>query len=277
MRLEKRTKETGQRNKATVRDWCVIAAGALIVLGCVGYLLIDFVKQQSMEKVYEDLRTNALYQDGNVESENLEAGTEENRIYCEQVYDFSKLKESNEDIYAWISIPGTTVEYPVLQSETDDYYLKHNLNHSYGNPGAIYTNKCNNTNFNDAITILYGHNMNAPTMFGNLRLYEEKEFFDANREIIIYTEEKRLTYEIYAAVTYNNLYIPSLYDIESSSGVSSFLKDIQTSDLDDVSHVSEGTSISSEDKLIVLSTCKRYNKSQRYLIIGKLIEEAYYK
>ena len=88
-----------------------------------------------------------------------EESTEETVIYCDPVYDFGQLHEQNQDIYAWIVVPGTQVDYPLLQSETDNYYLDYNLDHSKGYPGCIYTNQCNRKDFSDYNTVLYGHNM----------------------------------------------------------------------------------------------------------------------
>lgn len=120
-------------------------------------------------------------------------------IYCDPVYDFGQLHEQNEDIYAWIVVPGTQVDYPLLQSETDNYYLDYNLDHSKGYPGCIYTNQCNRKDFSDYNTVLYGHNMKNGSMFGSIHSFEDETFFDGHPYIYVYTENERLTYEIYEA------------------------------------------------------------------------------
>lgn len=72
--------------------------------------------------------------------------------------DFAALKEKNPDVYAWISIPGTAIDYPVLQRENDNtYYLDHTIDHEEKTEGAIFTENYNNTDFEDPNTVIYGH------------------------------------------------------------------------------------------------------------------------
>ena len=74
--------------------------------------------------------------------------------------DFAALKEKNPDVYAWISIPGTAIDYPVLQRENDNtYYLDHTIDHEEKTEGAIFTENYNNTDFEDPNTVIYGHDM----------------------------------------------------------------------------------------------------------------------
>ncbi|MBQ9625293.1 MAG: class B sortase, partial [Clostridia bacterium] len=113
--------------------------------------------------------------------------------------DFEALKKENPDIYAWIEIPGTVIDYPMLQSGADkaeDYYLNHNLDYSAGYPGCIYTQRRNKQDFSDPDTVIYGHNMKNDTMFGILNEYKNKDFFTEHNQIIIYTPEKTYKYRI---------------------------------------------------------------------------------
>lgn len=78
--------------------------------------------------------------------------------------DFEQLKAQNPDIYAWISVPGTGIDYPVLQKSDakdpyDNYYLNHQVDLSEGFPGVIYSQPVNRRDFMDAVTVLYGHNL----------------------------------------------------------------------------------------------------------------------
>ena len=94
--------------------------------------------------------------------------------------DIQKLQETeNPDIYAWIYIPGTKVNYPVLQHPTDDtYYLNYNIDGSKGLPGCIFSEKAyNGKDFSDHNTVLYGHNMKNGTMFGCLHKYEDMQYY----------------------------------------------------------------------------------------------------
>lgn len=71
----------------------------------------------------------------------------------------------NPDVYAWITVPGTEIEYPILQHPSDNsYYFMHNIDGSYGYPGCIYTENLNSKDFADNNTVIYGHDMKNDSM-----------------------------------------------------------------------------------------------------------------
>lgn len=120
--------------------------------------------------------------------------------------DFKELKAQNPDIYAWLYIPGTDINYPVCQSTNDVYYLTHNTQGQLDANGALYTeSKYNTRTFQDAVTVIYGHNMRSGKMFGFL---EEtfREGFTGRSEAIVYlpaignTPPREQHYELFAAL-----------------------------------------------------------------------------
>lgn len=275
---ERRKKERRERKKKKVCYWLIIVILCVIVLACMGFLLHYKWKLKQNELVYEQLRTTEEQEKTEQIILETEMTEQEGQIYCEQLYDFDELHEQNADIYAWITVPGTQVDYPLLQSETDNYYLDYNMDHSKGYPGCIYTNQCNAKDFSDYITVLYGHNMKNGTMFGSIHNFEDTEVFDEYDKVYVYTEERRLTYEIYAAVKFTDIYIPAYYDIKSSDGRENFLAEItKECENSEVSHIRADMEIQPEDKLITLSTCVSGEREKRYLVVGVLCEEAFYE
>lgn len=149
---EKRKKERRALRRRKTADWTVVLILCAIAVCCGGYLIYHHwsVKQRELE--YEKLRqeeTLSAATEMVIAEPETEENTEETVIYCDPVYDFGQLHEQNQDIYAWIVVPGTQVDYPLLQSGTDNYYLDYNLDHSKGYPGCIYTNQCNRKDFSD--------------------------------------------------------------------------------------------------------------------------------
>ena len=113
---------------------------------------------------------------------------------------FEELQAVNPDIYAWITVPGTVIDYPILQHASDNsYYLMHNIDGSYGYPGCIYTENMNSKDFTDNNTVIYGHNMKNGSMFAQLHKFEDPDFFNENREVLIYLPDEVLHYTIFAA------------------------------------------------------------------------------
>ena len=87
---------------------------------------------------------------------------------------FGELQSVNPDVYAWITVPGTEIDYPILQHPSDNsYYLMHNIDGSYGYPGCIYTENLNSKDFTDNNTVIYGHNMKNGSMFAQLHKFEQ--------------------------------------------------------------------------------------------------------
>lgn len=188
--------------------------------------------------------------------------------------DFKKLQEKNSDIYAWIEIPDTKVDYPILQSTTDpeDYYLDHTVERTSGLPGSIYTRMTDPKDFSGVNTVIYGHNMKDGSMFKGLHKYEDKSYFDSHPYVTIYTPEKKLTYEIFAAVTYNDNLISLSFDFTQPKGLTDYVESLKnTRNMTD--QYKDGVEIKEGDKLITLSTCIAEKPNNRYLVVAVLRNE----
>ena len=207
--------------------------------------------------------------DEDTQTESEEAPPEEGAI------DFEYLKTLNEDIYAWITVPGTIIDYPILQHPTDDsYYLHHNLDGSYGYPGCIYTESLNTKDFEDPNTVIYGHNMKAGTMFAELHKFEDGEFFSANDEVVIYLPEKTLHYQIFAAYVYDDRHLLYSFDFSDEDVYASYLKSIY--DIRDMSaNINREITVTEENKIVTLVTCMpgEANAEKRLLVQAVLQEE----
>lgn len=203
------------------------------------------------------------------EVEGEEAAQEEGAI------DFDYLKTLNEDIYAWITVPGTIIDYPILQHPTDDsYYLHHNLDGSYGYPGCIYTESLNTKDFTDPNTVIYGHNMKAGTMFAELHKFEDRDFFDANDEVVIYLPGETLHYQIFAAYVYDDRHLLYSFDFSDKEVYASYLKSVY--DIRDMSaNINKEISVTDENKIVTLVTCMpgNANAEKRLLVQAVLLEE----
>lgn len=191
--------------------------------------------------------------------------------------DFDELHATAPDAYAWIEIPGMDISYPVLQSPTDDtLYLRHDLTGEYNMHGAIYSEaSVDATDFSDYHTILYGHNFEDGTFFSDLTRYRDSTVLQQNHEIRIYTPEKELRYTIFAAVTYDNSYLPEYYDETIPESRQLFLDDLPQVVRDLSNQILSDVDVSADDRLLILSTCTGNTDrlENRYLVVGKLEEE----
>ena len=187
--------------------------------------------------------------------------------------DFKSLKKRNDDIYGWIEIKGTQINYPIVQSweEDDSFYLNHNVDKQYDINGAIYTEKHNNLTFTDPNTLIYGHDMLDGSMFQNLHKFRNKEFFDKHKYIYIYTEGHILKYEIFAAYKSDNKHILNSYDFSDEKVYAEYLKNAQNPKSLMVNK--RDCNLTTEDRIITLSTCIGNEKNYRYLVQGVLIDD----
>ena len=125
--------------------------------------------------------------------------------YLNKVPDMSEYLELNEDVVGYLLIPDTMISYPILQHATDNsFYLEHNIDGSKGYPGCIYIENCNQDNFSDPLTVIYGHNMKNNTMFGALDEYKEEEYREDHRYIFIYTSDQIKIYQVVVCSVYDD-------------------------------------------------------------------------
>lgn len=188
--------------------------------------------------------------------------------------DFKTLQAENSDIYSWITIDGTNVNYPIVQHPSDDdFYLKHDAQtKKWSASGAVYIELANHKGFKDPVTVIYGHNGYGSTMFTTLHKFEDTEFFNSHEYFYIYTPTSRLTYQVVSAFKYDDRHIMNSYNFSDTDDLYSFLNYVVnpiTSSLKNVRNDLD-VEIDSKSKIVVLSTCITNQKSSRFLVCGVL-------
>lgn len=268
--------EKKQPNKKVYQILIIVFGIAFICCGI--FLIRDYITKKNAEEQFQQLAQNTQQNgDGQtVPVEEVDILKELGVTIPDLGLDWEKIKEENEDIYAWIYIPETNVNYPILQHPTEsDYYLDHNLDHSTGRPGCLYTQLLNSKQFTDSNTVIYGHNMKNGTMFKTLHNFESEEFFDSNRYIYIYTPEKTLVYEIYGACEYSNAHLLYEYSFELIGQKQQFLDDLKNlrgmnNQICEDMHTS-----AVENPLVTLSTCILNKPNNRWLVVGVLLDKVF--
>lgn len=199
----------------------------------------------------------------------------ENLVDDKKTIDFASLQEINGDIYGWLEIPNTDISFPVVQSATDDeYYLNHNSDGVYSANGAVYSeHEYNAKNFFDPVIILYGHHMSNGAIFGNLQeTYTDEQFLADNPTFTIYTPDGELTYGVFACVPYSSDHILYHNDFTDELAFYAFFDGIMnTRDLS--ARFVEEYAPDYGDNVVILSTCRIGNRSNRFLVMGKLLTD----
>lgn len=186
--------------------------------------------------------------------------------------DFAGLKKINPDVIGWIKIPGTNIDYPILQSvdEDDDYYLNRTLEKAEGLPGSIYMEKYDSPDFTDPVSIIYGHTLHDGTMFSELKNYKEREFFDENPYIYVYYPEGRKKFQIFAAVAFDDRYLVMSYAFTYDKDFEQYISDLKSCM---EGNVDEDLDVKFGDTVITLSTCIDEFPDQRWLVNAVLVDE----
>ncbi len=241
-------------------------------------------KVAEMEAQYRELaEVTAIWpdtgEDGTV-SDEAGDGAWEREYNRERMFDFEALRQKNADIIGWLFIPDTEVDYPVFQNVDNTYYLDHNMDGSTGLPGCLYSETYNKPDFTDVLSVIYGHNMKNGTMFGNLKKFQDKDYFDGHERMYLYLPDRTYTYSIIAASLYSDEHVlgesmrieeDGIYmDFDGTEAVA-FMKEIR-SYRDSGAFFREGCEVEEGDTVLVLSTCDK-KSTKRYLVIAKLLKE----
>lgn len=191
----------------------------------------------------------------------------------ENPINFEELIAINPDIYAWIRIPDTMIDYPIAQrAGDDDFYLHHDMYQTPRFAGCIYTEDCNSKDFSDPNTLIYGHNMKNKTMFQNLHLFRDEIFFEENPYVYIYTPDRVLVYKVFAAYVYDDRHIMNSFDFKDKTVFEQYLSDI-FSVRSMEKHIREDVNVTADDNIIILSTCIGGYTNSRYLVQAVLIKD----
>ncbi len=181
---------------------------------------------------------------------------------------FTDLLAQNKDVVGWLNLPHTKVDYPVAKSLNNDYYLHRDLNRKPYDPGTLFMDYRNAGDATNRHTIIYGHNMKNGTMFGTLKLYKKKDFYEANRIFTYSTLYEDTQWEIFSA------YIsPATLDLIPTDFTDDddFMKFITTRQ-----HKSMYPSdivLKPTDKVLTLITCTYEIDDGRFVIHARKVEK----
>ena len=181
--------------------------------------------------------------------------------------DFTNLLSINSDTKGWISVNGTNINYPFVQTVDNEYYLKRDFNKKSNSAGWVYLDYRNNITELDRNTILYAHGRLNGTMFGSLKnIFNSDWYNDVNNHVIkLSTLTENTLWQVFSVY-----HIPTTSDyLQTEFGSSEeFLTFIQM--LKDRSQYGFNVEFNENDKILTLSTC--YNDQERVVLHAKLIK-----
>lgn len=190
--------------------------------------------------------------------------------------EYAKLYQENENMVGWISVPGTKINYPVVQTPNEpNYYLRRGFDGEYAVCGCPYVQEDCDVNKPSDNIVIYGHNMRNGTMFGELDKFESKDFWKEHKTLSFNTLTDKQEYEI-VAVFKTFVYSDSpdafkyyrFINAESEDEFDAFMERCEELALYD-------TDVEAEygDKLVTLSTCEYSRANGRLVLVAKQVSE----
>ena len=178
------------------------------------------------------------------------------------------LKKKNPDVKAWLQVPETNIDYPVVQGQDDMEYINKNVYGEFELSGAIFLSCLNKDDFSDSYNLIYGHNMKNGGMFADVVDFINKKFFDEHKKGKLYltNETKKIQFFACMKVTASDtkIYHPDGYRKENLDDLLIYIREhaVQYRDLN----------VTKEDSLIALSTCSEAETNGRVVLIGKFVK-----
>lgn len=177
--------------------------------------------------------------------------------------DFAFLRQLNPDIFAWISIEGTEISYPIVKHPTDDgWYLTHTVEGLRGYPGSIFTYGYTAEDFSQFNTIIYGHDLTFGGMFSDLNLFLDREYLQAHPTLRISTPTENHSYTVTTCVGYDDRLIDTCFDQRDPEDRKRFLQSVLAAGGDGTERIDV-----LRDHILTLETC-RGGSGKRTIVIA---------
>ena len=189
---------------------------------------------------------------------------------------YERLFAANPDMIGWLNIPGTQIDYPVMQTpEDEEYYLRRNFYKEKDKNGCLLMDTDSDIHLAGANLIIHGHNMKSGAMFGTLLDYQEQEYGMEHNKMYLYTRDEQREYEL-IAVFFSKVYSQTdqvfkyyqYFGGEDQDAFDSFYSNIKKLSLYDT-----GVEAEYGDEFLTLSTCAYQTKNGRFVVVAKRIAD----
>lgn len=256
--------------KAQRRRSILLSVLGLCVVFSVGYLIYYYSYYEKNDIEYSELSTLVKEDSGGT----IEINYTEKQDKPPILKKYETLYNKNRKLIGWLKIEGCDIDYPVMQTSNNEYYLDHNYNQEYDKNGSLFLDKDCDAAFPNDNMIIYGHHMKSGKMFGNLNYYSKESFWEDNKEFTFDTIYETGTYAVmyvFRSKIYSEEEIVFKYyqfiDATSENEFNSNMEEMANMSLYDT-----GVTASYGDRLITLSTCDSSEEDGRFVVVAKKIK-----
>jgi len=229
----------------------------------VNFAVLIFLLSLFTYNAYTSWENNSIYR---------RAYASEYQVYrptLNETTNFEELQEVNADVFGWLTVYGTHIDYPLLQTDNNQKYVNHNARGEFARTGAIFLDFRNQQDFSDFNNIIYGHDMAREAMFGEIGNFIESEYFNEHEFGSLFTGETHYGIQFFAFLEVDaydrEIYNPNInLEIQKKS----LLEKIRNEAI----HERE-VGINTTDRIVILSTCTPTATNGRHILIGKLTSQ----
>ena len=265
--IQKELKKRERRRKLIV----VLASGIAVV--CFGYFGFYYFQSTRTGMSYDSLTQ--------LKGSQALAGAERNDFSLHKTStqlpdvldDYKTLYEKNKKLIGWLKIDDTIIDYPVMQTSDNKYYLEHNFNQEYDKNGSLFLDCSCSVYPRSTNLIIYGHHMKSGQMFGQLQKYAKESYYEKHTTIQFDTIYEKGTYEImyvFRSQVYNEDDLVFKYyqfiNANSETEFDSYMEEMAALSLYDT-----GVTASYGDSLLTLSTCDNSQKDGRFVVVARKV------
>lgn len=272
--VQEELKKRERRRKLLILLCSVVAIGCLVYVGMYSYE--DYRTKENYEQMAQ-LKENAnqlplLTPEDSAPVINY---TDSNIEVPEILDEYKNLYNMNKKLIGWLKIDDTIIDYPVMQTSDNEYYLEHNINQEKDRNGALFLDKDCDVLKPSTNLIIYGHHMKSGRMFGNLDDYASENYYKKHSIIQFDTIYEKGTYEImyvFRSKVYSEAEVVFKYyqfiECYSEQEFDSYMKEMAAMSLYDT-----GVTAKYGDELLTLSTCDSSEENGRFVVVAKRVEE----
>lgn len=205
--------------------------------------------------------------------------------FPEDVETFEDLQAKNPDVKAWLTIYDTKIDYPLVQTDNDDYYMNHDVFGEIQASGSLFIDYRNNSHFQDFNTIVYGHHMSERKMFGDIDLFLKEDFFKGHEFGNLYDGEKDNGLQIIAILSVDShdpvLYYPAIDGedlriqyINQIYNTAMYIRGVSSTERTSITAEGRTSPLTPDDHILLLSTCSADITNGRFILVCKILDHA---
>jgi len=257
------TEKKGNKKKSIIPVILLVIFAGIAIFSLIKIIGINKEYEDS-EKEYQSIAKDAVI---TIEDFDKQAGKKEEESLPYLIVNHSKLYHKNEDYLAWIRVQDTEINYPLVFGVDNEKYLKRSFEGNWSSSGCIFMDCRNTWDFSDFHTIVYGHSMLDHSMFFALQRYPRSDYFYSHNQVEIYQGKKLYVYTAFSffkTEADGELYFSLTETDQQKADFISFLKRN--------SYYDTGIDVSTDDKILTLSTCVESEGLDRWVLCCKLTE-----